>query len=156
MVPRTAIQKRILKILAKNEKARHDYNVLETFEAGIQLVGTEVKSCRAGNVSLQESYARVEEGELWLKSAHIAEYEAGNRNNHDPKRSRRLLMHKREIRKLLQATDAKGLTIVPLSMYFKGPNIKVELGLCRGKAKQDKRETLKQKIHMRETQQMQQ
>jgi SsrA-binding protein len=156
MVPRTAIQERILKILAKNKKARHDYTVLETFEAGIQLVGTEVKSCRAGNISLQESYARVEESELWLKGAHIAEYEAGNRNNHDPKRPRRLLMHKREIRKLLQATDAKGLTIVPLSMYFKGPNIKVELGLCRGKAKQDKRETLKQKIHMRETQQLQQ
>ena len=141
-----------MKTLAQNKKARHDYIVTETFEAGIQLVGTEVKSCRAGNVSLQESYARVENSELWLKNAHIAEYEAGNRNNHDPKRNRRLLMHKREIRRLLQATDAKGLTLVPLKMYFKGPNIKVELGLCRGKAKQDKRETLKRKIHLQEAQ----
>ncbi len=139
------------KIIVSNKKARHDYEILERLEAGIQLVGTEVKSCRAGNVSLQESYAKINGGELWLLNAHIAHYDAGNQFNHDVKRSRRLLIHKREIRKLLQATEAKGLTLVPLSFYFKGPNIKVELGLCKGKAKQDKREALKQKIHDQET-----
>lgn len=138
------------KTIAQNKKARHDYTIEETFEAGIQLTGTEVKSCRAGNVSLQESYAKVENSEIWLLNGHIAPYEAGNRFNHDPRRSRRLLMHKREIRRLLQATEAKGLTLVPLRFYFKGPNIKVELGLCRGKAKQDKREAMKERIHMDE------
>lgn len=136
--------------LVRNRKARHDYHVLETFEAGIELTGTETKSCRAANASLSEAYAKIVDGEVWLTDAHIAHYEQGNRNNHDPKRPRKLLMHKREIRRLAQQVDAKGLTLVPLSLYFKGPRIKVELGLCKGKNVHDKRHDMKRRMDEQE------
>ncbi len=136
--------------LARNKKAFHEYEVLEKLEAGIQLLGTEVKSCRAHNVNLAEGYARLMNGELWLCNVHIAHYKQANRFNHEVRRNRRLLVHKRELRRLYQATDAKGLTIVPLSMYLKGQKIKVELGLARGKRKHDKRETMKRKLHQQE------
>ena len=140
-----------MKNLAKNRKARHDYQVLETFEAGLALQGTEVKSCREGNISLVDAYAQVKDGELWLVNAHTAPYGHGNRYNHDPKRDRKLLMHKREIRRIAQATEAKGLTVIPLRFYLSRGRIKVELGLCKGKNVHDKRQTLKRKIADRES-----
>ncbi len=132
-------------IIAQNRKARHDYAVLETFEAGIELQGTEVKSCRANGVSLVDCYAVVRLGELWLMGAHFAPYEHGNRFNHEPRRQRKLLMHRKEIFRLKKSVEAKGLTLIPLSMYFNRGRVKVELGLCRGKNVHDKRETLKKK-----------
>ncbi len=129
--------------LTKNRKAFFNYEIHERFEAGISLQGTEVKSCRAKNVSLDEAYARIRDGELWLENAHIATYEQGNRNNHDPRRNRRLLLRKSELRRLAQATQRRGFTIVPLSMYLKRGKVKVEVALCRGKRKPDKRETLR-------------
>ena len=136
--------------LAQNRKARHDYHVIETLEAGIALLGTEVKSCRAHSISLSDAYARVINGELWLVGAHIAQYEQGNRNNHPPRRNRKLLLHRREIARLSQAIEAKGLTLIPLRVYLARNRIKVELGLCRGKHVRDKREALKKKVHDRE------
>lgn len=140
-----------MKNIIQNKKARHDYAVLEHFEAGIELTGTEVKSCRAGGVSLTDAYAAVQDGQLLLLSAHIAPYEQGNRNNHQPRRSRRLLMHKREILRLKKSVESKGLTLVPLSMYFNDKGkVKVELALCRGKNVHDKREAIKQRTDDRE------
>jgi len=133
--------------LAKNRKAYHDYEILEKLETGIELQGTEVKSCRARNISLADAHARVENGEIWLHGVHIAPFKQGNRANHDPRRPRRLLLHKREIRKLHQATQAKGMTLVPLRFYLKRRRIKLEIGLGRGKARHDKRESMKLKIH---------
>jgi len=138
------------KTLAQNKKARHDYYVLETVEAGVVLQGTEVKSCRAGNVSLADAHARAGNGELWLVGAHIAQYSHGNRNNHEPRRDRKLLLHKREIRRFAQAIEAKRLTLIPLRVYLAHGKIKLELGLCRGKQAHDKRETLKRQMHERE------
>ena len=133
-----------MKVLAENRKARHDYHVLERIEAGIVLTGTEVKSCRAHHVSLAEAYAKPRDGDLWLLGAHIAPYEQGNRNNHDPKRDRKLLLHAKEIRRLTQAVEARGLTLVPLRVYFNSRSkVKVELGLCRGKQTHDKRADLR-------------
>ncbi len=140
-----------MKNIAQNKKARHDYAVLESFEAGIELTGTEVKSCRAGGVSLVDSYAKVENGEMFLLGAHIAPYLQGNRNNHAPRRNRRLLLHKREISRLKKNIEAKGLTLVPLSVYFNDRGmVKVQLGLCRGKNVHDKRESLKKNQDERE------
>ena len=140
-----------MKNVADNRKARHDYEVLEHCEAGIELVGTEVKSCRENNVSLVDSYARVMGGQLWLFGVHIAQYSHGNRNNHEQKRTRRLLVHKREIARFAQATEAKGLTLVPLRIYFNKANrIKVDLGLCRGRNTYDKRDKLRQRTHDQE------
>lgn len=136
-----------MKVIAQNRKARHDYHIVEKLEAGIALQGTEVKSCRAGNVSIAEAHARVMEGELWLIGAHIAEYDHGNRNNHPPRRDRKLLVHKREINHLKQASEAKGMTLVPLALGLSRGKLKIELGVCRGKAKGDKRETLRRKEH---------
>ncbi len=136
--------------LSQNRQAYHDFEVVEKFVAGIALQGTEVKSCRAGDISLAEAYAAVEDGDLWLQNCHIAPYAQGNRQNHEPKRPRRLLMHKAEIRKLKQATEAKGMTVVPLAFFLQKGKIKVELGLCRGKNVADKRETLKRKTAERE------
>ncbi len=130
---------------AENRKARHDYSVLETLECGIALTGTEVKSVRFGRVSLAGSYGAVLKGELWLVGADISTYEFGNRFNHDPKRERKLLVHSKEVRELRMKTEAKGLTLVPLSLYLKHGRIKVSLGVCRGKALHDKREALKNK-----------
>ncbi len=139
-----------MKTLATNKKAFHDYEVLEKLEAGIQLQGTEVKSCRAANISLADAHAVIKDGELWLTGVHIAPYAEGNRENHEPRRLRRLLMHKREIRRLKQEIEAKGMALIPLRFYLKNRNVKVELALGRGKAKHDKRETLKQKMDDRE------
>ncbi|HQK22172.1 MAG TPA: SsrA-binding protein SmpB [Candidatus Latescibacteria bacterium] len=134
-----------IKIITKNRKAFHDYSILETTEAGIALVGTEVKSLRLGNVNLKDSYARVERGEVVLYGLHISPYDHGNRYNHDPERPRKLLLHRREIGSLKSRTEEKGLTLVPLSLYFKGGRAKVELGLAKGKQIHDKRETLRRR-----------
>ena len=131
-----------IKIIAKNRRARHNYHIVEQFEAGIVLRGTEVKSLRRGRASLQESYARVDGGEAYLINAHIEEYEAGNRFNHDPTRRRKLLMHRREIDRLIGRVDGRGLTLVPLKLYFRSGKAKVELALARGKKHYDRREKL--------------
>jgi SsrA-binding protein len=125
-----------------NRKARHEYHILETFEAGIALLGTEVKSLRKGEANLQDSYAQVKNGELWLMNMHISPYEKGNINNHEPKRARRLLMQKKQIRKLVGSVREKGLALIPLSVYFNGPYAKVELALAQGKKQYDKREAI--------------
>ncbi len=137
-------------VLAQNKKAFHDYHVEERLEAGIVLGGTEVKSCRAHDVTLQDAYASVDGGELWLHNAHIAPYAQGNRMNHEPKRSRKLLVHRAEIARLVKATQAKGMTLVPLAFHLSKGRIKVELGLCKGKNVHDKRETLKKKAQDQE------
>jgi len=137
-------------MLAENRKARHDYTVLDTVECGIQLTGTEVKSIRGAKVSLAGAYGAVLKGELWLVGADIATYEFGNRFNHNPKRDRKLLVHAKEVRELKMKTEAKGLTLVPLKMYLRHGRIKVEIGVCRGKALHDKRETLKNKALRRD------
>ncbi|WP_449240952.1 SsrA-binding protein SmpB [Desulfoscipio gibsoniae] len=126
-----------------NRKARHEYHIDETYEAGIALFGTEIKSIRAGKANLQDSYARIENGELVLYNMHISPYEQGNRFNHEPKRPRKLLMHRREIMRLYGQTREKGLSLIPLKMYFKnGKWAKIELALARGKKKYDKREDI--------------
>ena len=137
-------------VLVENRKARHDYNILDELECGIELSGTEVKSIRSGGVSLAGSYVAVLGGELWLLGANISTYEFGNRFNHDPKRKRKLLAHTREILSLKMKSEAKGLTLVPIRMYLKRSHIKVAVGICRGKAAPDKRETLKKKAIMRD------
>ena len=137
-------------LLAENRKARHDYTVLETIECGIQLTGTEVKSVRRGGVSLAGSYGAVLGNELWLVGADIAAYEFGNRFNHNPKRNRKLLVHAKEVRELRMKTEAKGLTLVPLKLFLKHGRVKVDLGVCRGKALHDKRDSLKKKALRRD------
>ena len=127
------------KQIAANRKALHDYFVLDRFEAGIELTGTEVKSIRAGTMNLKDCYARVKNGELWVKGMHISPYKQGSYFNADPDRDRRLLMHKREILRLGARVQQDGLALVPLSLYFKDGRVKVELGLCRGKKLYDKR-----------------
>ena len=128
------------RVIVQNRKARHDYFVEETYEAGIELFGTEVKSIRRGNVNLRDSYCVIRGGEIFALGMHISPYEQGNIYNRDPLREKKLLMHKREIRKLQEATSRQGYTLVPLSLYFSGPRVKVELGLCKGKRLYDKRE----------------
>ena len=132
-------------VIARNRKAFHDFEILETCEAGIVLVGTEVKSCRDHSVQLQDSFARIENGELLAYGIHIALYAFGNRFNHETKRPRKLLMHKKEILRLANKVKEKGLALIPLKMYLKGMHVKVELGLARGKTFGDKRETLRRK-----------
>ena len=129
------------KTIADNRKARHDYFVIETYEAGIELFGTEVKSLRAGTVNLKDSYAEIDKGELFALGVHISPYEQGNIVNKDPLRPKKLLMHKREIMKLSGLVSREGYTIVPLSLYFKGSHVKMCLGLCKGKKLYDKRDT---------------
>lgn len=129
-----------IKVIAKNKKSRHDYFILSTFEAGIVLQGTEVKSIRENQLNFKDSYARVKDGELWLIGMHISPYEKGNIYNHDPLRPRKLLMHSREIERLRRNSEEKGLTLVPLSIYLKNSRVKVELGLAKGKLLYDKRE----------------
>ncbi len=128
------------KTIAENRKARHDYFVIETYEAGIALAGTEVKSVRGGNVNLKDSYCEVDGGELYALGVHISPYEQGNIFNKDPLRPKKLLMHKREIMKLTGLVSREGYTLVPLSLYFKGSHVKVAVGLCKGKKLYDKRE----------------
>ena len=129
--------------IAENRKARHKFNVLDTLECGIALVGSEVKSLRNGRLSLDEAYGRVRNDEVWLVGSDIAEYNEASRMNHDPKRPRKLLLHRREIRKFANKAHEKGFTLVPLKMYFKNGRAKVLLGLCQGKKMHDKREALK-------------
>ena len=136
--------------LAENRKARHDYAVLDTIECGMVLSGTEVKSARRGGISLSGSYAAVLGGELWLVGADISGYEFGNRFNHDPKRNRKLLVHAKEVASLKMKSEAKGLTLVPLKVFLKHGRIKLDLGICRGKALHDKREALKKKALRRD------
>jgi SsrA-binding protein len=138
------------KIITTNRDAYHNYHILETFEAGIQLVGTEVKSIREGRVNLKDAYAMVRDGQTWLLNAHISHYSHGNRQNHDPTRDRRLLLHKREIIRLQSKVQEKGLTLVPTKLYFKGNLIKCELAIARGKKLYDKRETEARKAQERE------
>lgn len=134
----------------RNAKALRDYFVDERFEAGIALKGTEVKSIRAGRAQINDAFGRQEKGELWLHNAHIEQYAFGNIYNHDARRIRKLLLHKHQIRKIVQALDAGGRALVPLRMYFKDGLVKVEVALCTGKQLYDKRETLKKKVHDRE------
>lgn len=129
------------KIISDNRSAGHDYFLLERFEAGLALTGTEVKACRGGRVQLKDAYANVEGGEAWFHNAHISEYSHGNRQNHEPGRKRKLLLHRQEIDKLHGKTREKGLALIPTKMYFKDGKIKVELALARGKKLHDKRET---------------
>jgi SsrA-binding protein len=131
------------KVIAENRKARFKFNVLETLECGVALVGSEVKSLRDGKLSLDEAYGRVRNGELWLVGSNIGEYTHANRMNHDSVRPRKLLIHRREISKFAGQAKEKGLTLVPLKMYFKNGRAKVLMGLCRGKKLYDKRESLK-------------
>lgn len=128
--------------IAENRKARHDYFVIETFEAGVELFGTEVKSLRGGNVNLKDSYCEVDGGELFALGVHISPYEQGNIFNKDPLRPKRLLMHKREIMRLAGLVSREGYTLVPLSLYFKGSYVKMALGLCKGKKLYDKRDDI--------------
>lgn len=130
--------------VARNRKARHEYEVLDTLEAGIVLKGPEVKSIREGKVSFQDAFARVEGGEVWLHSLHISPYEQANRYNVDPVRPRKLLLHRQEIRKLVGRVEEKGLTLIPLELLFRGGYAKVVLGLARGRKAHDKREKIKQ------------
>lgn len=128
------------KTIAGNKKAFHDYFVEESMEAGIELTGTEVKSLRQGGVNLKDAWCSIENGEVWIKGMHISPYEKGNLFNRDPLRVRRLLLHKREIQRLYGLMKQQGYTLIPLSVYFKGSLVKVQLGLCRGKKLYDKRE----------------
>lgn len=130
------------KLIAENRRARHDYHLLERMEAGIALTGTELKSLRAGRVTLQRAFADLREGEIYLVGAHIAEYEPGNVQNHDPDRDRKLLLHRREIDSLLGKVRERGLTVVPTRIYFKNGRVKIELALARGKETRDKRRDL--------------
>ncbi len=139
-----------IKIAAENRKARHDYHIHETFEAGIALTGTEVKSLRAGKANLKDSYARIDNGELMLHNMHISPYEQGNRFNHEPLRTRKLLMHRYEINKLVGQTREKGYTLTPLKLYFSKGKVKVELALTTGKKNYDKRSDMAEKDAKRE------
>ena len=136
--------------LATNRQALHDYHVLETVEAGLALAGTEVKSIRAGNVNLRDAYARAQDGEIWLRNAHIAPFEQGNRWNHEPRRPRRLLLHTREIGRLMRKAGEAGYTLVPLRLYDRHGKIKLELALARGKKQYDKRAAIAERESKRE------
>ena len=139
------------KDIATNKKAYHDYFVDETFEAGIELTGTEVKSLRQNGASLRDCFASVRKGEVWLNNVHIAPYSHGNRSNVDPDRTRRLLLHKKEIRYLAGKTKERGFTLIPLKIYFNESNLaKIELGLCRGKKQYDKRASIAERDHARD------
>jgi SsrA-binding protein len=138
------------RIVASNRRARHEYEILETVEAGLVLRGTEVKSLRTGQVNFKDSYATVRSGEAWLLGCHISPYSHGTDANHDPERDRKLLLHTREIRRLVGKISEKGLTVVPLKLYFKNGRAKVELGLARGKKLHDKRAALRERETRRE------
>lgn len=142
--------KGIGKTVAQNKKARHDYFIEDTYEVGIVLSGTEIKSIRAGKANIKDAFARIQNGEVFLHNAHISPYEQGNRYNHDPLRTRKLLLHKKEISKLIGQTKEKGYSLVPLKIYLKNGFAKMELALAKGKKNFDKRETLKQKDAKRE------
>lgn len=141
-----------IKIVCENGKARHDYFIHETYEAGIELVGTEVKSLRAGKANLKDSFALIKDGEIYLENMHVSPYDQGNQFNHDPLRRRKLLLHKAEIVKLFSQTREKGWTLVPLKIYFKHGRAKLELALASGKHNYDKRQDLRKKADQRDIQ----
>ena len=136
--------------ILNNPKARHDYHIEETFEAGISLMGTEVKSLRAGKGSIREAFVRVSDNEVFLHNAFIEEYEQGNRENHEPRRTRKLLLHKGEIRKLFNLANVKNYSVIPLSVFWKGGKVKIDIGAGTGKVKRDKRQDLKKREQDRE------
>ena len=138
------------RVIADNRQARHNYFVLEVLEAGIELVGTEVKSIRCGGVNLKDSWCEIQDGQIFVNGMHISPYEKGNIFNRDPRRTRRLLIHKAEIRKLFDKVRQEGLTLIPLKLYYKGSRVKMELGLCKGKKLYDKREDLAKKQSQRD------
>ncbi|MFM2062737.1 MAG: SsrA-binding protein SmpB [Cyanobacteriota bacterium] len=141
------------KVISDNRQARYLYEILETYEAGIQLAGTEVKSIRAGKVNLQDGYGLLRNGEAWLINVHISPYSAsGQYFNHEPRRTRKLLLHRQELRKLIGKVEQQGLTLVPLKMYLKGGWVKISIGLCKGKKIHDKREDLKRRQDQRDIQ----
>ncbi|HKR48726.1 MAG TPA: SsrA-binding protein SmpB [Pseudonocardiaceae bacterium] len=140
------------KVIVSNRRARHDYEIMDTYEAGIVLTGTEVKSLRAGRASLADAYAGVEDGEVWLRGMHIPEYDQGSWTNHEPRRTRKLLLHRKEILRLIGKTRESGLALVPLSMYFSDGKVKVEIALARGKRSYDKRADLAKRDADREVQ----
>ncbi len=137
-------------VIARNRRARYDYRIEDTYEAGLVLTGTEVKSLRAGRASLADGFGQISDGEVWLHNVHIPQYTEGTWTNHEPRRTRKLLLHRREIDKLSSATAEQGLTLVPLSLYFKDGKVKVELGLGRGKRTYDKRHDLASRDAARE------
>ena len=139
-----------IRVVTNNKKARHDYHIIDTIEAGIALKGSEVKSIREGKVSLQDAYARFKKGELWLIGMHIAPYKQAAFEQPDPRRDRKLLLHKRELKRLFRQTEEKGITIVPLKIYFKKHLVKVELGIARGKKQYDKRAAIAERDQKRE------
>ena len=145
-----AIDKKGTKQIADNKAARHNYFVLEQIECGIELVGTEVKSIRAGRVNLKDAWCSVDNGEMWVKGMHISPYEQGNIFNRDPLRVRKLLLHKKEIMRLFGKVKQEGLTLIPMALYFKGSRVKVALGLCKGKNVHDKRQDMANKAAARE------
>lgn len=134
-----------IKVIANNRKARHDYHIEDSLEAGLVLTGSEIKSIRAGQVNLRDSYGTVRDEELWLVNAHIAPYKQATHTNHEPKRDRKLLLHRREINRLIGKLQEKGLTLVPLKLYLKNGRAKVEMGLARGKRQYDKRQSLRER-----------
>jgi SsrA-binding protein len=144
------VRERGRKVIVSNRRARHDYEIMDTYEAGIVLTGTEVKSLRAGRASLADAYASVEDGEVWLRGVHIPEYTQGSWTNHEPRRTRKLLLHRKEIFRLLGKIKERGLALVPLSMYFSDGKVKVELALARGKRSYDKRAELAKRDAKRE------
>jgi SsrA-binding protein len=139
-----------IKVISVNRRASHDYLLLERFEAGLALTGTEIKSIRAHRVSLQRAFVQPRDGELWLMEAHIAEYEHGNRQNHEPTRPRKLLLHRREINKIMEALVSKGVTMVPTRLYLKDGRAKVEVALARGKKLYDKRDSMREEDSKRQ------
>jgi len=139
------------KLIADNRKAHHDYHLIESFEAGVALLGTEVKAIREGGANLRDSYARIEGGEVWLYNVHIRAYSSRGYSDHEPTRRRKLLLHRQEIRKLIGKTVERGMTLVPTSMYLKNGRIKVSVSLAKGKKAHDKRETIKRRETDRET-----
>ncbi|GAA4612991.1 SsrA-binding protein SmpB [Saccharopolyspora hordei] len=146
------VKERGHKVIAQNRRARHDWAVLDTYEAGIALTGTEVKSLRQGKAQLADGFATVDDGEVWLRNVHIPEYTEGTWTNHEPRRSRKLLLHKREILRLVGKLKESGLSLVPMSLYFKDGRAKVELALARGKKAYDKRQDLARRDAQREMQ----
>jgi SsrA-binding protein len=144
------VKERGQKAIASNRKARHDWTILDTYEAGIQLVGTEVKSLRMGRASLVDAFAQVDDGEIWLHALHIPEYVAGTWTNHEVRRKRKLLLHKAEIERLIGKTKESGLSLVPLQMYFKDGYVKVEIALAKGKKAYDKRQDIAKRDANRE------
>ncbi len=136
----TFVEKTSLKTIAENKKARHDYFIIESIETGIELVGTEVKSIRKGGANLKDAWCSIDDGEMYVKGMHISPYEQGNIFNKDPMRVRKLLLHKKEIMRLLGSVKQEGLTLIPISLYFKGSRVKLQLGVCKGKKLYDKRE----------------